>query len=214
MNRVYDRNACHAKNAKTYITPPALRTLAPFCVNLLKIISFQKKNVPYDIVIVGGGIVGLATALQIQKKKPALKLLLIEKETELAKHQTGNNSGVIHSGIYYKPGSLKATNCIQGYRLLVEFCRQYEIPFELCGKIIVASNEAELPLLQNLFARGQQNGLQNLKQLTREELKEHEPHVKGIGRNFCAANGDCRLQECSQEVRRIDSAIRGRTSFR
>ena len=134
----------------------------------------------YDIVVVGGGIVGLATALRIQKKKPGLKLLLIEKETELAKHQTGNNSGVIHSGIYYKPGSLKAINCIQGYGLLVEFCRQYEIPFELCGKIIVASNESELPLLQNLLTRGQQNGLRNLKHLTEEELKEHEPHVKGL----------------------------------
>lgn len=143
----------------------------------------------YDVVVVGGGIVGLATALQIQKKKPGIKLLLIEKETELAKHQTGNNSGVIHSGIYYKPGSLKATNCIQGYRLLVEFCRQYEIPFELCGKIIVASNESELPLLQNLFTRGQQNGLQNLKHLTREELKEYEPHVKGLGGIFVPQTG-------------------------
>ena len=143
----------------------------------------------YNIVIVGGGIVGLATALQIQKRKPGLKLLLIEKETELAKHQTGNNSGVIHSGIYYKPGSLKATNCIQGYHMLVEFCRQYEIPFELCGKIIVASNASEVPLLQNLFTRGQQNGLQNLKNLTREELTEYEPHVTGLGGIFVPQTG-------------------------
>lgn len=143
----------------------------------------------YNVVIVGGGIVGLATALQIQKKKPGLKLLLIEKETELAKHQTGNNSGVIHSGIYYKPGSLKATNCIQGYHMLVEFCRQYEIPFELCGKIIVASNASEVPLLQNLFTRGQQNGLQSLKNLTKEELKEYEPHVTGLGGIFVPQTG-------------------------
>jgi L-2-hydroxyglutarate oxidase len=145
--------------------------------------------VVYDIVVVGGGIVGLATALQIKKKKPSLKLLLIEKETGLARHQTGNNSGVIHSGIYYKPGSLKATNCIQGYRMLVEFCRQYEVHFELCGKIIVASNEQELALLQNLFMRGQQNGLTDLKHLSRGELKEHEPHVTGLGGIFVPQTG-------------------------
>src|SRR6185295_13820584 len=114
---------------------------------------------------IGGGIVGLATALQIQKAKPALKILLIEKESALAKHQTGNNSGVIHSGLYYKPGSLKATNCIRGYNLVIDFCRQHEIPFELCGKIVVATQEEELPLLKNIFDRGAQNGLQNLKLL-------------------------------------------------
>ena len=149
----------------------------------------KTNNVQYDIVIVGGGIVGLATALQIQKTNPALKLLLIEKETGLAKHQTGNNSGVIHSGIYYKPGSLKATNCIQGYHQLVEFCRQQGIPFELCGKIIVATEAKELPLLENVLTRGQQNGLQNLKRLTREELKEYEPHVNGLSGIFVPQTG-------------------------
>jgi L-2-hydroxyglutarate oxidase len=134
-----------------------------------------------DIIIIGGGIVGLATALQLKQQNPSLKIVLLEKETELAKHQTGNNSGVIHSGIYYKPGSLKATNCIHGYKLLIDFCRKHEVPFELCGKIIVATEEKELPLLQNLFTRGQQNQLENLKMLTREELKEYEPHVAGIG---------------------------------
>lgn len=133
-----------------------------------------------DIIIIGGGIVGLATALQLKQQNPSLKIILLEKETELAKHQTGNNSGVIHSGIYYKPGSLKATNCIRGYKLLMDFCRKHDVPFELCGKIIVATEEKELPLLQNLFARGQQNQLENLKMLTREELKEYEPHVAGI----------------------------------
>jgi L-2-hydroxyglutarate oxidase len=136
--------------------------------------------VKYDIVVIGGGIVGLATALQIKKINPALTLALIEKEAALALHQTGNNSGVIHSGIYYKPGSLKAINCIRGYHLLVDFCRRYEIPFELCGKIIVALNVEELPLLHNLYTRGQQNGLQNLQKLTREQLREYEPYVAGI----------------------------------
>jgi (S)-2-hydroxyglutarate dehydrogenase len=145
--------------------------------------------VQYSVVIVGGGIVGLATALQLIKKKPDLKILLLEKETELAKHQTGNNSGVIHSGIYYKPGSLKATNCINGYHQLVEFCQEQSIPFELCGKIIVATDESEKPLLQNLFVRGEQNGLKNLKKLSAGELKEYEPHVNGIEGIFVPQTG-------------------------
>lgn len=143
----------------------------------------------YDVIVVGGGIVGLATALQIQKKRPALKLLLLEKETELAKHQTGNNSGVIHSGLYYKPGSLKATNCIRGYHLLVDFCKEQGLPFELCGKIVVATESHELPLLENLFIRGQQNGLENLKKLNREQLKEYEPHVAGLAGIFVPQTG-------------------------
>ncbi|MCE2996644.1 MAG: L-2-hydroxyglutarate oxidase [Cyclobacteriaceae bacterium] len=143
----------------------------------------------YDIIVVGGGIVGLATALQLKKEKPNLSILVLEKENELAKHQTGNNSGVIHSGIYYKPGSLKATNCLRGYDLLLQFCKENEVPFELCGKIIVATDEPEIKLLNNLFERGQQNGLQNLKRLTKEQLKEHEPHVTGLEGIFVPQTG-------------------------
>jgi (S)-2-hydroxyglutarate dehydrogenase len=145
--------------------------------------------VTYDIIVVGGGIVGLATALQLKKEKPNLSILVLEKENELAKHQTGNNSGVIHSGIYYKPGSLKATNCLRGYDLLLQFCKENEVPFELCGKIIVATDEPEIKLLNNLFERGQQNGLQNLKRLTKEQLKEHEPHVTGLEGIFVPQTG-------------------------
>lgn len=134
----------------------------------------------FDVVVIGGGIVGLATALQLQKANPKLKLLLLEKEKELARHQTGNNSGVIHSGIYYKPGSLKARNCIEGYNLLIDFCKLNNIPFELCGKIIVATSEEELPLLNNVYDRGVQNGLRNLKKISQGELKEYEPHVAGL----------------------------------
>jgi (S)-2-hydroxyglutarate dehydrogenase len=145
--------------------------------------------VKFDVIIIGGGIVGLACALQIKKTNPTLRFLVLEKENELAKHQTGNNSGVIHSGIYYKPGSLKATNCFRGYQLLIDFCREHEVPFELCGKLIVATDEHELPLLQTLFTRGEQNGLTQLKKLVKEELKEHEPHVAGIAGIFVPQTG-------------------------
>jgi L-2-hydroxyglutarate oxidase len=141
--------------------------------------SYQLE-VSYDVIIVGGGAVGLATALQLQKQDQKLKIVLLEKEAVVANHQTGNNSNVIHSGVYYKPGSLKAKNCIEGYNLLIDFCRQYEVPFDLCGKIIVATEEKELPVLKTIFERGEANGLQNLKMLKAEQLKEYEPHVAGI----------------------------------
>lgn len=143
----------------------------------------------YDIIIVGGGIVGLGTALNLINSNPRYKILVLEKEPQLALHQTGNNSGVIHSGLYYKPGSLKARNCIHGYNLLVDFCRQNDVPFELCGKIVVATDEQELPLLKNLYDRGHQNGLKNFKMLRSEELKEYEPHVTGLAGFFVPQTG-------------------------
>ncbi len=133
-----------------------------------------------DVVIVGGGIVGLSTAYQLLKKSPELSVLLLEKETAIAKHQTGNNSGVIHSGLYYKPGSLKATNCINGYHQLIAFCDEESIDYELCGKVVVASDEFQKPLLENLYQRGIQNGLTDNTYISIDELKEIEPHVKGI----------------------------------
>jgi (S)-2-hydroxyglutarate dehydrogenase len=136
--------------------------------------------VKYDCIIVGGGIVGLATALHLTSAPHHKKVLVLEKENEVAKHQTGNNSGVIHSGIYYKSGTLKATNCINGYHQLIAFCKKYNVPFDLCGKIIVASDKSELQALKNIKERGLQNGLEGLKDLTKEELKEHEPHVAGL----------------------------------
>lgn len=142
-----------------------------------------------DVIIAGGGIVGLATALKLLQAKPGLKVLLIEKEKALARHQTGNNSGVIHSGLYYKPGSLKARNCIRGYHLLIDFCQQHQVPFELCGKIVVATEEKEIPLLQNLYKRGEQNGLKGLKMLGPKALREYEPHVKGVGGFFVPQTG-------------------------
>jgi len=134
----------------------------------------------YDIVIVGGGIVGLATGLKLQSKRPNLKIAILEKEDQLAKHQTGNNSGVIHSGLYYKPGSLKATNCINGYHELVDFCKTEKIPFEITGKVVVATREEQKPLLKTLFDRGLQNGLTGTRYITLVELKEYEPHCAGV----------------------------------
>ncbi|MEM1136893.1 MAG: L-2-hydroxyglutarate oxidase [Bacteroidota bacterium] len=133
-----------------------------------------------DIAIIGGGIVGLATAYRLKELNPQLNIVLLEKEAGLAKHQTGNNSGVIHSGIYYKPGSLKATNCIEGYHQLIEFCERETIPYELCGKVIVATSKAELPAMENIYKRGIENGLANLKKIDAAELKAYEPHINGV----------------------------------
>ena len=133
-----------------------------------------------DIVIVGGGIVGLATAYHLTEKHPNKKILVLEKEDEVAHHQTGNNSGVIHSGLYYKPGSLKAKNCIDGYHMMIQFCDEHEIPYDLCGKVVVATDKSELGRLRDLFDRGRENGLEGLEMLDQARLKEIEPHLAGI----------------------------------
>lgn len=131
----------------------------------------------YDFVIVGGGIVGLSTAMALGQRYPDAQILVLEKEGEWAHHQTGNNSGVIHSGIYYKPGSFKARFCRDGSRSMVEFCQQHGIDHDVCGKVIVATSEAELPRLENLYNRGLENGL-DVTRISAEEVKEVEPHVR------------------------------------
>ena len=135
----------------------------------------------YDIAIIGGGIVGAATFYKIQKQRPDLKIVLIEKEGKLADHQTGHNSGVIHSGLYYTPGSLKAKNCVQGRHELVAFAKEHNIDHDVCGKVVVATEEEELPYMEKIFQTGLKNEIEGIRKLSGEELKEYEPYVEGIG---------------------------------
>ena len=135
----------------------------------------------FDIVVIGGGIVGLSVAMHFTQTFPKLRLLLVEKEGSVGRHQSGHNSGVIHSGIYYKPGSLKAKLCVEGSAAMQAFCREHGIKYEICGKVIVAITEEEIPRLQSLMERGQANGIPGLRLLRREELLEREPYCGGVG---------------------------------
>ena len=134
----------------------------------------------FDITIIGGGIVGLATAMYAQNKYPKKSIAVFEKESSLAKHQTGNNSGVIHAGIYYQPDSQKAKFCWPGSLLLRKFCDEHNIEYELCGKLIVASDESEINSLDNLFERGKNNGVNGLQLVDESKINEIEPYVRGV----------------------------------
>ena len=134
----------------------------------------------FDVAIAGGGIVGLASALKILERAPRTRVCVLEKEPRLAAHQTGNNSGVIHSGLYYKPGSSKAKTCVEGARRMVEFCRAHGVPHEICGKVVIAVAENELPALAELLRRGTANGVPGIAEIGPERLRELEPHAVGI----------------------------------
>lgn len=142
--------------------------------------KFRIVNQHFDIIIVGGGIVGAATMYKLQESNPKLSILLLEKEKGLADHQTGNNSGVIHSGIYYKPGSQKAINCVNGRRELVQFAKDYGVKHDVCGKLIVAMEEKELPQLEKIYGTGLENGIESMRKVTAAEIKEIEPYCTGI----------------------------------
>lgn len=135
----------------------------------------------FDLAIVGGGIVGAATFYKLQDRYPNLSIVLIEKESKLAAHQTGHNSGVIHSGLYYKPGSLKARNCVQGRMELVQFCKTYGVAHDVCGKVVVATDPKELPFMDKIFGIGQENGIEGLERIDSNQVKEIEPYVESIG---------------------------------
>lgn len=133
-----------------------------------------------DVLLVGAGIVGLATAMELTKRHPELRIIVLDKEDRVAAHQTGNNSGVIHAGIYYKPGSLKAKMSIEGMNSMVEFCEKHDLPYELCGKVVVALTPDELPRLEELYRRGTANGVPGLRKISEAEISEYEPHCAGI----------------------------------
>ena len=134
----------------------------------------------FDIAIVGAGIVGLATALALLQRRPDLHLTILDKEERVAAHQTGHNSGVIHAGLYYKPGSLKAQMAVEGARRMIEFCQEHDLPFELCGKVVVATRREELPRLEELYRRGRANGVPGLVKIAGQRIQEYEPHAQGI----------------------------------
>jgi (S)-2-hydroxyglutarate dehydrogenase len=138
------------------------------------------KSSSKHIIVIGGGIVGLATAYKLGRAFPALRITVLDKEAKVGQHQTGNNSGVLHAGLYYKPGSAKAKLAVTGIQEMAAFCREHSVPHDICGKLVVAADESELPRLRNLHERGQQNGQQGLKLLNPAEMREIEPHVGGV----------------------------------
>jgi len=156
----------------------------------------------YDVAIIGGGIVGLATAMNLISRRP-LSLIVLEAENQLAAHQTGHNSGVIHSGLYYKPGSLKAKNCVEGREAMYRFCQEHGITHEQCGKLVVATDEGELPALATLEERGRANGLKGIRWLKPEEIKEYEPYVAGIAGLFVPETGIVDYKQVSQTYAQV-----------
>ncbi len=161
----------------------------------------------YDITIVGGGIVGVATAYKIQKKHPGLKLLLIEKEKHLADHQTGNNSGVIHSGLYYKPGSYKAKNCVDGRKQLVAFAKEHNIQHDVCGKVVAAVTEDELPFMDKIFENGLANNTEGIEKIDAEKVKEIEPFVESIGGIWVPCTGIIDYRGTTEKLAELVTAI-------
>ena len=140
----------------------------------------MENNNIFDVAIIGGGIVGAATLYKLQKRNPGLNIVLIEKEDKLSAHQTGHNSGVIHSGLYYAPGSLKAKNCVKGRHELVAFCEEHGVDYDVCGKVVVATKQSDLPFMDKIFNNGIANNTEGIKKITGEEIKEYEPFVEGI----------------------------------
>ena len=171
---------------------------------------FRSDPGSYDIGIIGGGIVGLATALALRSQFPGRTLAVLEKEPELALHQTGHNSGVIHAGIYYKPGSYKAKLCVEGGRLMTEFCDTHGIRYERCGKLIVATSDEELPRLEALYERGTANGIQGLQLIGPERSREIEPHARALRALYSPVTAITDYKQVSQAMARNITASGGR----
>ena len=169
----------------------------------------RSSGVNADVVIVGGGIVGLATALALLKKSQSLKVIVLEKESSVARHQTGHNSGVIHSGLYYKPGSLKARNCLDGYAKLLQFCNENEIAHEVCGKIVIATSQSELGQLEMLYERGIANELVGVRKLNQNEIQEIEPHCRGVAGLFVPQTGIVDYVEMANRMSQLVTFLGG-----
>ena len=164
----------------------------------------------HNVIIIGGGVVGLGVALEITRRFPHLRLLLLEKEDRVARHQSGHNSGVIHSGVYYKPGSMKARLCVSGAAAMIEFCREHEVAHEVCGKVIVAIDTDELPRLEEMHRRGEANGLVGLRMIGPEELREIEPHSTGMKALVVPSTGITDYAKVSEKYADLISAGGGR----
>ena len=161
----------------------------------------------YDIIVIGGGIVGAATFYKMQKRFPNKIMLLIDKMDKLADHQTGNNSGVIHSGLYYKPGSLKAENCVKGRRELVKFAQEYNVAHDVCGKVVVAADESELSRLEKIHGVGMQNDIEGLERIGVDKLKEIEPECKGVGALWVPCTGIIDFREATEKMVEVAQGI-------
>lgn len=158
------------------------------------------ENQVYDIAIIGGGIVGAATFYKLQKRNPELNIILIEKEKRFADHQTGNNSGVIHSGLYYQPGSLKAENCVKGRHELVAFAQENKVPHDVCGKVVVATKKEELPFMDKIFENGIANNTEGIEKISAEQIKEHEPYVEGIAGIWVPCTGIIDYRDATEKM--------------
>ncbi len=168
----------------------------------------------YDIAIVGGGIVGAATAYKIQQRFPKLKLVLLEKEERLADHQTGHNSGVIHSGLYYAPGSLKAKNCMKGRVELVEFAKEHNIAHDVCGKVVVATHENELPHMDKILQNGIANGLTGVEKITSEQIREIEPECHGIAGLWVPQTGIIDFRAATEKMAELVTTTNSESEIR
>ena len=159
----------------------------------------------YDVAVVGAGIVGLAVAREILARRPDARLVVLDKEPGVAEHQTGHNSGVIHSGLYYTPGSLKARLCVEGARLMYEYCDDHAIPYERCGKLVVALEDRELPRLEELESRGRANGVPGLRRVSSAEIREIEPEARGVS---ALHSPDTGIVDYGQVARAIEHDLR------
>lgn len=168
----------------------------------------------FDIAIIGGGIVGAATFYKLQTRYPDLSIVLIEKEGKLASHQTGNNSGVIHSGLYYKPGSLKAKNCVTGRHELVAFAKEHHIAHDVCGKVVVATDESELPNMEKIFQNGLNNNIEGIELIDAKRVQEIEPFVKSIGGIWVPCTGIIDFKGATEKMAEIALSMQPKSELK